>query len=270
MKATILIDNITKNDLKSEWGLAVYIEYNDKKILLDTGTTGAFIDNANALNININDVDFGVLSHAHYDHSDGLDRFFENNDHASFYIRKGTSENCYSQKKYHKKYIGIKKGTLEKYKERIVYADGDYKVAEGVYLIPHKKNGLENIAKAAGLYIRKGFRMVLDDFSHEQSLVLRTEDGLVIFNSCSHGGVDNIIDEISKTFPGEKICCLIGGLHLYKMTDEEVKVVACKIKNLGIKNVITGHCTGDRGYQVLKDILGDKVEQMYTGMEINI
>lgn len=43
MKLTVLIDNITKDEkLLSEWGLSVYIEYKDRKILLDTGASDAF------------------------------------------------------------------------------------------------------------------------------------------------------------------------------------------------------------------------------------
>ena len=42
MKATVLIDNLTKDALKKEWGLAIYIEYGERRILLDTGASGAF------------------------------------------------------------------------------------------------------------------------------------------------------------------------------------------------------------------------------------
>ena len=37
MKAIVLSDNITANGLSGEWGLSIYIEYGEKKILLDTG-----------------------------------------------------------------------------------------------------------------------------------------------------------------------------------------------------------------------------------------
>lgn len=43
-----------------------------------------------------------------------------------------------------------------------------------------------------------------DDFHHEQSLVFDTDDGLVILNSCSHGGIDNIVKEVKATFEGKK------------------------------------------------------------------
>ena len=49
MKAKVLVDNITKNQWKAEWGLSIYIEYNGHRILLDTGTTEAFAENADQL-----------------------------------------------------------------------------------------------------------------------------------------------------------------------------------------------------------------------------
>lgn len=75
MKATVLIDNLTKDALKKEWGLAIYIEYGERRILLDTGASGAFAENAAALGFSLAKVDAGVLSHAHFDHSDGLADF---------------------------------------------------------------------------------------------------------------------------------------------------------------------------------------------------
>lgn len=270
MIAKVLIDNITKNELVSEWGLAFYIEFEGKKILLDTGAGEKFAENALKLGINLEEIEYGVLSHAHYDHADGMSTFFEKNNKASFYLRKGTNENCYGKKWIFRKYIGIKKGTLENYADRITYVEGDYKLMEGVYLIPHKTLGLERIAKRVNLYVRENGRMFPDDFAHEQSLVFDTPKGLVIFNSCSHGGADNIIHEVQATFPEKEIYALIGGFHLFSSAEEDVRSLAQRIKDTGIRKVITGHCTGDSAFQILKEELGDIAEQMYTGMEIEL
>ena len=109
-----------------------------------------------------------------------------------------------------------------------------------------------------------------DCFDHEQSLVLDTEKGLVIFNSCSHGGADHIIREIGEVFPGKKIFALIGGFHLYLSPEREVLRLAEEIKATGIEEIYTGHCTGEKAFDVLHQVLGDKAHQIYTGMEIEI
>ena len=159
---------------------------------------------------------------------------------------------------------------MKKYRERIVYAKGDYELFTGAYLIPHKTPGLEAIGKRANMCVKNGHRWCPDAFSHEQSLVLFTEKGLVIFNSCSHGGADNIIKEVAETFPGEPMYALIGGFHLFTSSEEDVRALAERIRATGIQKVITGHCTGKRAYGILKEELGDCVEQMYTGFEITV
>ena len=271
MIAKILIDNITKNDLICEWGLSFYIEYNGHKILLDTGASGNFAENAKQMGIHLDEIEYGVLSHAHYDHADGMPTFFEENKTAKFYLRKGADENCYGKKNFFMyKYNGIQEGILGNYAERIEYVEGDYKLLEGVYLIPHKVQGLEAIAKKASLFVKENGKLFPDDFAHEHSLVFDTPKGLVVFNSCSHGGVDNIITEVLATFPEKEICAYIGGLHLYKATEADVRSLAKRTKETGIMKIITGHCTGDEAFAILKEELGDIIEQMYTGMEIEL
>ena len=117
---------------------------------------------------------------------------------------------------------------------------------------------------------RGGRKWRPDDFSHEQSLVFDAEDGLVIFNSCSHGGADNIINEVKAAFPGEKIKAIIGGFHLFTRREEEVRELARSIRATGIQQVYTGHCTGDRAYAVLSDELGDMIHQLSCGLVIEL
>ena len=49
MLATVLIDNISCGEMEGEWGLSIYIEYNEKNILLDTGASDLFAKNAKKL-----------------------------------------------------------------------------------------------------------------------------------------------------------------------------------------------------------------------------
>lgn len=271
MKATILIDNIPDGECLGEWGLAIYIEYENHKILLDCGTTGDFVLNAEKLGIDLSTVECGVLSHAHYDHSDGMGRFFEINKKADFFLRESGGALCYSGTHgARKKYIGIKKSILEEYGSRLKYVTGDYELFPGVMLIPHKTEGLEAIGEKALMYVRKGRKYLPDAFTHEQSLVFDTPKGMVVFNSCSHGGADNIINEIAATFPDKKIYAIIGGFHLYLTSDEDVKKFAKRVKKTGIEKVVTGHCTGEKAYEILKKELGNKVEQMHSGLVIEL
>lgn len=266
MRATVMVDNRKNDKLQGEWGLSIYIEYRGKKLLLDAGASGLFVTNAQKLGIELEEIDLAVLSHAHYDHANGMKAFFEKNSKAKFYLRESSAENCYSKMWVLHKYIGIPKNILSEYPDRIMFAEGDLQIGDGMYLIPHKTPGLEAIGKREKMYQKKGSRWQPDDFSHEQSLVMETEKGLIIFNSCSHGGAVNIINEIAATFPGKKIYALIGGFHLYNKSSSEVRELGKRIKETGIQYVCTGHCTGERAYAVLKEELGDILHQLQTGM----
>ena len=270
MRAKVLIDNIASEDFTGEWGLSVWIEYDGHKILLDTGTTGAFADNARKMGIPLELAEVCAISHGHYDHADGLTAFFRENAHARAYLRDTAQKHYYGVTEGKCRYIGVNREILRRFADRLEFLRGNVQLMPGVWLIPHSSAGLEKIAARSDLYVRRWMRMRPDNFSHEQSLVFETENGLVIFNSCSHAGPDNIIAEVNAAFPGKKICALIGGLHLYKLTDDEVRAFADRLRKTGVQRVLTGHCTGERAFVVLKEELDDIVEQLYTGMEIEV
>lgn len=270
MRATVLTDNIGNESTPGEWGLSFFIEYGGRKILLDAGASGLFAGNAEKLGLSLAGVDFAVLSHAHYDHADGLGVFFEKNDSARCFLRASCRENCYKTEEGRWKYIGIQRGLLEKYADRFRYVSGDVQIDEGIWLIPHKTSGLEKAGEREHMYLKDGDTCVTDDFSHEQSLIFGTKEGLVIFNSCSHGGADNIIREAEETFPGRKVRALIGGFHLHNKSEEYVRAFAGRIRRTQVEQIWTGHCTGEEAYRILKEELGDIVHQLKVGLEIEV
>lgn len=265
LKATILIDNIAAEPLVSEWGLAIYIEHNGHKLLLDSGSTGIFVQNAEHLGIDLSAVECAVLSHAHYDHSDGFPSFFGVNSTAPLYLRSSASENCHSGEGAERHYIGLKQGFLTEYADRVRFADGLCQLWEGAYLVPHYSD-LSELGGAAHLYtLGNDGEYRPDSLSHEQSLVFETEKGLVVFNSCCHGGGGFIVGEAVQAL-GQIVYALVGGLHLFRSDDNAVKAAAERLRP--VQRIYTGHCTGDRGFEILKATLGDKVTQLYTGLEI--
>lgn len=306
MKIQVLIDNKDaeqariQTKVQPEWGLSAFIEFNEHRILLDTGASTNFAANATALGVDLSTVDAGVLSHAHYDHAGGMEAFFKVNDHARFYLHEGAGENCYSRHKFlklfsYQKYIGIHRGWLKRYSDRIKFVGGSSRksansptgvsanssssdIAEilpGVFLVGHNDAIFSAESRAAiaarnGLSIKLNGKYIPDRFNHEQSLVLDTLQGLFIMNSCSHGGADNIVKEIQAAFPGKKIYAILGGFHLYKTPDSKIREFAERLRALDVQKIYTGHCTGDRAFEILKDVLGDRAEQMYTGMEIEV
>jgi 7,8-dihydropterin-6-yl-methyl-4-(beta-D-ribofuranosyl)aminobenzene 5'-phosphate synthase len=92
--------------------------------------------------------------------------------------------------------------------------------------------------------------------------------GLVILNSCSHSGPGKIIDEVRKAFPDQQIYGYLGGLHLWNSSESDIRNAAHELKTAGIEYIGTGHCTKNRAFGILKEELGDKIEQFKTGLVI--
>lgn len=270
LRATVLIDNVSKNALKSEWGLAIYIDYNGHPLLLDTGASAAFAENAGALGIDLGAVELAALSHAHFDHSDGMAAFFAQNDRAKFYLQAACAENCYSNEGVFGKYIGIRRGTLRRYAGRIEYVALEAKPMEGVYLLGHTTAGLDAVGRAAGMFRRQGLCRRDDDFAHEQSLVIETDAGLAVFNSCCHAGADVVLREVRERFPAKPIAALVGGFHLYQTPDDEVRAFAHRLLDTGVQCVWTGHCTGERAMAILEQEMPGRARRLETGAVIEL
>ena len=270
MRITILIDNLSRDELVCEWGLAIYIEDHGRKILLDSGTSGSFADNAEKLGVNLAEVEMGALSHAHYDHANGFDRFFAVNDRGKIYISSEVKENLYGWKKLLPYYGGIRRGMLKEHAGRFVRVQGRMEALPGVWLLGHDAPYFPEMGKRGKLYVRRGLWLRPDDFRHEQSLIFEEESTLVVFNSCSHSGPDVVIREAEAAFPGKRVRAIIGGFHLFRCSEAEVRALADRLRKCGVEKIVTGHCTGDAAYAILSEELGDRVCQMYSGMCVEI
>ena len=117
------ITNLAENtcdtpSLASEHGLSLYIEFNDKIILFDAAQSGVFADNAQKLNIDLSTVDIAILSHGHYDHSGGFERFLALNEKAKIYVNENIFRQFYNGTE---KYIGL--DVSLKNCDRIIYTD---------------------------------------------------------------------------------------------------------------------------------------------------
>lgn len=246
MKITVLIENSAQPGLLHEHGLSFYIEYGEGRYLLDAGECGAILYNADKLGIDLSQVDKAALSHGHYDHADGLSAFFLANRTAPVYARPRAADVDYVPGR---RYIGVSPGLLSRHARRFDWADGPRELAPGLHLIP-------------------------DEVDHEQSLVAETDEGLVVLNSCCHGGVVKILAQLKEQFPDRPIRAVLGGFHLMGRdgtsslgpAPEKVRAIAAALRDeLEVGAVYTGHCTGAPAYALLEEELGDRLHPLTAG-----
>lgn len=279
MKVTVLMENTAPERcaLAPEHGLSFWIEYNGQSILLDSGASGAFADNAEKLGIDLDRAAFAVLSHGHRDHANGLGRFFAANSHAPVYMRPNAPAPLYSRKPTGCIYVGMDREMYEANLDRFIPVDGFKQLAEGVWLVPKTVSDPEFDSREATLLQKRGEAFVPDDFTHEHALVFRQEDGLVVFSSCSHGGIVNIVRSVQQQLGGQPVKAVLGGFHMYSpgvndlnCTPDYVRCVARELKAMGVQKVWTGHCTGPRALSILKEELAGQGEALTTGAVVEL
>src|ERR1700681_2219050 len=73
-RVTILYDSFGKNPaLTMDWGFAALVEYGGKRILFDTGNNAQIFEhNVKAAGVDLQKLDFVIMSHRHGDHMGGL------------------------------------------------------------------------------------------------------------------------------------------------------------------------------------------------------
>lgn len=280
MKITVLTENtkLKNSDLIAEHGISLFIEKNGYKILFDTGgPQESAIENASRLGIDLRKVDAVIISHGHDDHTGGLLKFFQINDKAPVYLKKEALGSYYSKRPEGEKYIGIDSEIVEKYAERLYFIDKTVEIAKNMFIVPNIHKEFPVPYSNHVLFEKVNEKLIKDDFKHELFMIIESSNGLTVFTGCGHSGIKNIINTAKKVFPHKKIGTVLGGFHLQAgartfetAKKEEIEEIAEWLKLEAAGQIYTGHCTGERGFNIMKPILSGKLKSIYTGMEITL
>ncbi len=174
MKVTIVYDNNAKDGLNSGLGFSCLIE-GEKNILFDCGDKGKeLIENMKKLRIEPSSIDIIVLSHDHWDHTGGLDMLLDLTDNVTVVIPVSFSDETKD----------IIKGRAD-----VIEIDEARKISSGIYTTGELES---------------------DDSPNEQSLIIKTKNGVVVITGCSHPGVGKIIKKAQEMGNVHRI---IGGFH---------------------------------------------------------
>lgn len=282
MQVTALIENSAlegREDLSPEFGLSLHVEVNDTRILFDMGTSAAFATNAETLGVDISQVDVAVVSHHHFDHGGGLRRFFELNRRAPVYLRDGPRTDRYFRLLgLITKPIGLDLDLLERFENRIEYVSDSRAISPGVHLLtaigsahPRPKGNRRIFADAGGT-------LVPDPFDHELLMVVHEDDGITVFTGCSHHGVLNLIDAARARFPHVPVKAVFGGFHLIGLpffnsmaaSRGEVRAIGREVTARVDGTVFSGHCTGEKAFGILSEVMGDKLRPLRTGTSVEV
>lgn len=265
MKIITLVENTCGAEgCIAEHGLSLYIETENHRILADAGQSDAVVKNANKLGIDLSLVDTIVLSHGHYDHSGGILPVMKLNHTARIYMRKTAAEmHCNGDR-----YIGIDTDILKL--PNVSLIDGDMKIDDELFLFggitgrrcyPQSNRKLLKVC---------GGEKVPDDFSHEQCLVVTYGREKWLISGCAHNGILNILDRYNELFSGYPDY-VITGFHMMKKDGEynaeEISVITETAHELSKLDTVfySGHCTGEAAFDIMKEIMGEKLIALHSG-----
>ncbi|HVL88125.1 MAG TPA: MBL fold metallo-hydrolase [Candidatus Thermoplasmatota archaeon] len=100
----------------------------------------------------------------------------------------------------------------------------------------------------------------------ERALWLRVAGkGLVVFTACSHAGVVNVLQHARALHPDVPIHAVIGGFHLAGGTESIIEPTVNAMRQLDLRVVAPGHCTGWRAMGALAQALGPAVDPIAVG-----
>lgn len=220
---TIVYDNnrsaVGSETLRTSWGFACWVETGETTVLFDTGGDGAtLMHNLTALELDPLAVDAVVLSHAHGDHTGGLDAL----------LRAGARPVVYVPASFSRSFKDGLRASTE-----VVEVTGAVQIEPGVH----------TTGEVGGHII-------------EQSLVVHTDDGLIVVTGCAHPGVVNMVRRASELFDAQ-ITLVVGGFHLGGASVPEIERAIAGLRELEVQRVAPCHCTGDTARQLFSRAFGE-------------
>ncbi|MBQ8474357.1 MAG: MBL fold metallo-hydrolase [Clostridia bacterium] len=244
MKIACLTENTSFSpDFQSEHGLSLYIEANGRKILFDMGQTALFSANAEKLGINLAEVDTAIVSHGHYDHGGGLEKFLCINGFAPVFIHRDAFIPHYNGTK---KYIGLSPDLMGE--KRLVFTYDEYNLGNGLILCSNNTSERFFDLGSFGLNKKIGDFFSPDDFSHEQYLIVKENGKKILISGCSHKGILNLVKWYSPDY-------VIGGFHFSKLACDETLEEYARILESSNAVFYTCHCTGTEQYGFMKNYM---------------
>lgn len=261
-----------------DWGFSALIRYRGKTILFDAGLNAdTFAKNVKALGVDLNNVDFAVLSHRHSDHLSGFDHLLTVHPSVKLFLpedRTLGARTAYPIE--HPGGLPPEEMYFRGEKDRISFessgrfwrANVDFvgankEIAPGVFLVVTESPLTGEYWK----YPPNDAEPLLLTLP-ELSLALMTDEGMVLIVGCSHSKVE-VIARQAKAYLRRDLELVMGGFHLLPYDADYITALARMMKEkLGVRRVAPAHCTGHLGFKILREVYGE--DYLFAGLSAKI
>jgi len=220
-------------------GLSLFVRA-EKDILFDTGPSDIFKYNASLLNINPDLADYVVLSHGHWDHTDGT-LFLDQADgpknlvaHPDIFANRFKPSGEYNG-------MGPSRKELEtKFDLQLVRAP--LALTESLYFLGEipRSNDFESINTTFYLQDNEGKRP--DFLADDSALALETTKGCVVISGCAHAGICNTCEYAKKITGQSHLHMVLGGFHILS-EGEQLEMTVNYFKKNPVDRLLPMHCT---------------------------
>ncbi len=261
LKITVLVTNLAGNARAGdgEWGYSALVEADGRKILYDTGSSPDMVlKNARVLRVDLSDVEEVVLSHNHWDHVAGL-----------MTLRREfarTNPKAFSRVHVPARIFEPRLDSAGQDQNGLRAIRADYLATGGTFIVHDKPTELlpglwltgpvprphPEKNWSPGLSLRAANALIEDNVPEDSALVIDTAEGTVILTGCGHAGIVNIAEYARTITGGRSLLAVMGGTHLFAAPDQTVQWTGERLKALGIKLLLAGHCTGIEATYILR------------------
>ena len=148
-----------------------------------------------------------------------------------------------------------------------IVVEGPLEISKNLVLSGPVERKFEKVIVSPGFFLWENGNLKADLVADDQSLGILTKKGWYIMSGCGHSGLLNTADAFSN-YENIGIYGLIGGLHLFRSSDDFILNTAKSLKRNGIQQIVGAHCTGIRAAQLLAgalDITDDNLSHGAVG-----
>jgi 7,8-dihydropterin-6-yl-methyl-4-(beta-D-ribofuranosyl)aminobenzene 5'-phosphate synthase len=271
LEVKIVIENMVyKQGYFSEHGLSILINEAGKKILFDTGQSKNVINNLEQLGENVEDIDYIVLSHGHYDHTGGLKYVLEKNNKAKVILKKEALEYKVSTSTGVARDISFPiRETYMDYENEFIFIEGEYKITDNIKIVGQIEKNFEFEDDEKRLFIQKE-ELVKDPFLDELFMTIVKDKKINLFTGCAHSGILNILQTAAKRNDNADFGIILGGTHLKGKSDIRIINTLKELEKYKFDKLYVCHCTGIEEYVYLKSKFGERSEYAHTAKIIKI
>ena len=243
-----------------------------RTVLFDAGPDPYALErNGRAMHLDFGRIEAVVLSHGHFDHSEGLLKALElirvsnGGQPVPLHVHPGA---------FVKRGLRLPSGeflpfqdvpprhALENQGARVLVSSEAEEILDGLFFlsgeIPRRsfERGFQNHYRQAADGQWESDPWIMD----ERFLAAHVQGkGIAIFTGCSHAGVVNICRHAQEVFPGVPLYALVGGLHLVYPNEGIIPETIAELRTFGLRVIIPGHCTGWRAVHALIEAFGEEI-----------